>query len=129
MPQTKIYGYATFIQANRQTISDTIHACVVEALAFPVEKRFHRFMPMLPEDLIVPSDRTEKYLVIEISLFAGRSIEAKKQLMRLLYAKFDQVLNIGVNDIEIILYEVPRHDWAVRGMPGDELSLSYPVTV
>jgi phenylpyruvate tautomerase PptA (4-oxalocrotonate tautomerase family) len=129
MPQTKIYGYASFLQNNRQTISDTIHSCIIAALSYPPEKRFQRFIPLEPEDFIHPPDRTEQYLVIEISLFEGRSGDAKKQLIRLLYQKLNEVLAIAANDIEIILYEIPPHNWGVRGMPGDELQLEYQVKV
>jgi phenylpyruvate tautomerase PptA (4-oxalocrotonate tautomerase family) len=129
MPQTKIYGHAEFIQQHRQTISDSIHACMVEALAYPLEKRFQRFIPLQAEDFIYPDDRSAQYLVIEISLFEGRTVEAKKNLIRLIYEKLNIGLNIAANDIEIILYEIPQHNWGVRGMPGDELKLNYSVKV
>ncbi|NJM62309.1 MAG: tautomerase family protein [Oscillatoriales cyanobacterium RU_3_3] len=129
MPQTKIYGHREFIQQYRQTISDSIHACTIEALSYPPDKRFQRFISLEDEDFIYPGDRTNQYLVIEISLFAGRSIEAKKNLMRLIYQKLNDALNIAPNDIEIILYEVPPHNWGVRGVPGDELNLNYKIQV
>jgi phenylpyruvate tautomerase PptA (4-oxalocrotonate tautomerase family) len=137
MPQTKIYGHAEFIQKHRMTISDSVHACMIEALNYPPEKRFQRFFGLAAEDFIYPNDvlrpteghRTEQYLVIEISLFEGRSIEAKKKLIRLIYQKLNESLNIGANDIEIILYEIPQHNWGVRGVPGDELNLNYQVNV
>lgn len=129
MPQTKIYGHAAFLAAHRSAISDSLQACMVEALAYPPEKKFQRFIGLAPEDFVYPNDRTEHYLVIEISLFEGRSAEAKKQLIRLIYAKLNASLNIAANDIEIILYEIPQHNWGVRGAPGDELQLNYQVKV
>jgi phenylpyruvate tautomerase PptA (4-oxalocrotonate tautomerase family) len=129
MPQTKIYGHSEFIQQHRQTISDCIHACTIEALSYPADKRFQRFISLAEEDFIYPGDRTNQYLVIEISLFAGRSVEAKKNLMRSIYQKLNDALNIAPNDIEIILYEVPPHNWGVRGVPGDELNLNYKIQV
>jgi phenylpyruvate tautomerase PptA (4-oxalocrotonate tautomerase family) len=129
MPQTKIYGHSEFIQQHRQMISDSIHACTIEALSYPADKRFQRFISLAEEDFIYPGDRTNQYLVIEISLFAGRSVEAKKNLMYLIYQKLHAALNIAPNDIEIILYEVPPHNWGVRGVPGDELNLNYKIQV
>jgi phenylpyruvate tautomerase PptA (4-oxalocrotonate tautomerase family) len=129
MPQTKIYGHSEFIQQHRQTLSDSIHACTIEALSYPADKRFQRFISLAQEDFIYPGDRTNQYLVIEISLFAGRSVEAKKNLMHLIYQKLHAALNIAPNDIEIILYEVPSHNWGVRGVPGDELNLNYKIQV
>jgi phenylpyruvate tautomerase PptA (4-oxalocrotonate tautomerase family) len=129
MPQTKIYGHAAFLTEHRSTLSAQLQACMVEALAYPPEKKFQRFIGLQPEDFVYPSDRTEQYLVIEISLFEGRSIEAKKKLIRLIYAKLSASLGIQANDIEIILYEIPQHNWGVRGVPGDELQLNYQVKI
>ena len=78
MPQTKIYGNIDFIQQNRETLSTTIHSCIVDALNYPPEKKFQRFFPLQAEDFEYPSDRTQRYIIIEILLFEGRSIAAKK---------------------------------------------------
>lgn len=129
MPQTKIYGNADFIQENREVLSTTIHSCVVDALNYPPEKKFQRFFPLQAEDFEYPSDRSKKYLIIEILLFSGRSVESKKSLYRLLFERLEKKLNIAAIDIEIILIETPSHNWGLRGVAGDELALNYTVTV
>ena len=85
MAQVKIYGNKATIAARREDISTAIHASVMEALGYPPEKKFHRFIALDPEDFIYPDDRSEHYLIIEISLFEGRSVEAKNQLTHLLF--------------------------------------------
>ena len=74
MASIKIYGRAALLEAARERISNAIHQSVVEALQFPPEKRFHRFMLLEDADFIFPDDRSEKYTVIEISMFEGRSV-------------------------------------------------------
>ena len=129
MPQTKIYGNAEFIQQHRQELSSTIHSCVVDALNYPVEKKFQRFFPLQSEDFEYPSDRSSQYIIVEILMFAGRSIEAKKSLYRLLFERLKANLNIDPLDIEIILIETPNYNWGLRGVAGDELNLNYKVNV
>ena len=129
MAQVKIYGNADFIQQNREVLSTTVHSCVVDALNYPPEKKFQRFFPLQAEDFEYPSDRSEKYIIIEILLFSGRSVEAKKSLYRLLFERLKEKLNIAPIDIEIILIETPSHNWGLRGVAGDELNLSYKVNV
>jgi phenylpyruvate tautomerase PptA (4-oxalocrotonate tautomerase family) len=129
MPQTKIYGNASFIAQSRQAISDTIHSCCMDALAFPPEKRFHRFIPLEPENFIYPSDRSQKYIIIEISMFAGRSVDAKKQLIRLLFSRLSEQVGIAADDVEITIAEIPNHNWGIRGKVGDELRLNYKIDV
>lgn len=129
MPQTKIYGNANFIEQNRETLSTTIHSCVVDALNYPLEKKFQRFFPLQSEDFEYPSDRTEQYIIIEILLFTGRSVEAKKHLYRLLFERLKDNLSIAPLDIEIILIEIPNYNWGILGMAGVELNLNYKVNV
>jgi hypothetical protein len=129
MPQVKIYGHAAPLRAMQRELSDVIHGCAVDALAFPREKRFHRFIPLAQGDFIHPEDRSERYTVIEILLFEGRSVEAKKRFIRLLYERAREQLQLSPMDLELTLIETPRHDWGIRGLPGDELELSYRVDV
>ena len=129
MPQTKIYGNIDFIQQNRETLSTTIHSCIVDALNYPPEKKFQRFFPLQAEDFEYPSDRTQRYIIIEILLFEGRSIAAKKSLYQLLFERLKDKLDIASLDVEIILIETPRHNWGIRGVAGDELELNYKANV
>jgi phenylpyruvate tautomerase PptA (4-oxalocrotonate tautomerase family) len=127
--QVKVYALAPHLKAHRAQLSDTIHGCLVEALGLPAEKRFQRFFALEPEDFIFPADRSAKYTVLEIQLFEGRSVKAKKALIRLLFARFAAELGYGANDLEVNLLETPRASWGIRGLPGDELALPYEVKV
>ena len=50
-----------------------------------------------------------------------------KKLIRLLFERINQGLDIAVGDIEIAMFELPKHNWGIRGVPGDELVLNYVV--
>jgi phenylpyruvate tautomerase PptA (4-oxalocrotonate tautomerase family) len=127
--QIKVYGIAERLNPIKRQLSNIIHSCVVDALAFPIEKRFHRFFPLAKDDFVYPSDRSDCYTLIEISMFEGRSIETKKQLIRLLFARLKQDISLAPNDVEITITETPRSNWGIRGQPGDELALGYAVKV
>jgi hypothetical protein len=129
MAQIKIYGLGTHLGPIRQRLSDAIHACVVEALRYPPDKRAHRFFHLHPEDFFYPPGRTERYTILEISMFEGRSVETKKRLLRLLYERLERECAIGPQDLEITIFETPKHNWGIRGLPGDELALEYRVEV
>jgi phenylpyruvate tautomerase PptA (4-oxalocrotonate tautomerase family) len=129
MAQIKIFGLRSELDAIKQRLSETIHACVVEALALPIEKRFHRFLLLAADDFTFPADRSSRYIIIEISMFAGRSMATKKRLIGLLFARLHQDLGFASNDVEITITETPRANWGIRGQPGDELGLNYKVNV
>mgnify|MGYP001791337527 FL=1 len=121
MPQTKIYGIDKYLNPIKNQLSPVIHSCFVDVLQYPSEKRFHRFFPMDKSDFIFPSDKSQSYLIIEISMFEGRSVELKKNLIRLLIKRISEKFRISSNDIEITIFETPKCNWGVRGVPGDEL--------
>jgi phenylpyruvate tautomerase PptA (4-oxalocrotonate tautomerase family) len=131
MAQIKIYGIADRLNPVKAKLSDAIHACVMEALQFPADKRAHRFFPMSPADFYIPSGqgRTDHYTIIEISMFEGRSAEAKKQLIRLLFERIQAEAGIVPADVEITITETPRQNWGFRGQTGDEIRLNYKVEV
>ncbi|AET61860.1 hypothetical protein HPL003_25720 [Paenibacillus terrae HPL-003] len=128
MAQIKIYGIKEALNPIKEQLSDVIHSAVVDAFQYPPDKRFHRFFPMNQEDFIFAHDRSEAYTIIEISVFEGRTTEAKKHLIQLLFQRIND-LGIASQDLEITIFETPKQNWGIRGVPGDELQLNYKVNI
>jgi len=126
--QIKIYGLKSNLDENRSVISSSVHNAVMSALEYPPEKKFHRFITLEPSEFIYPGDRSEKYIIVEISMFE-RSIEAKKALIRGIFSNINKQAGITPQDIEITIFETPKENWGIRGLPGDGLALGYKVEV
>ena len=129
MSQVKIFGLRSHLGPVIPAVSDTIHSCVVDALHYPRDKRAHRFIQLETSEFFYPPGRTEKYTIVEFSMFEGRSVEAKKTLIRLMFERFQNQLGIGPNDLEMTIFETPMHNWGFRGLPGDEHTLNYKINV
>lgn len=129
MAQVKIYGLREHLRPVQASLSDAIHSCVVEALQFPANKRAHRFFHLETEDFYFPASASERYTIIEISMFEGRSIETKKHLIRLLFERACKQAQRLPHEVEITISETPKHNWGFRGVPGDELALGYKIDV
>lgn len=127
MAQFKVYLISGKTEEYKKKLSDTIHICAQEYLGLPPEKKFHRFISLNASDFIYPDDRTEDYIIIEVHMFSGRTIETRKALLKGLMLKISQNLDIKENDIEITLIESPPENWGIRGKTGDELILNYKV--
>lgn len=125
----RVYGLRNHLDPIKAKLSDVINECMVDALSFPDDKRAHRFIPMDREDFFYPDGRTDAYTVIEISLMEGRSAEARKKLIRLLFDRMEEELGIAPVDVEITIFETPAVNWGFRGMSGDEAALNYRVDV
>jgi phenylpyruvate tautomerase PptA (4-oxalocrotonate tautomerase family) len=129
MGQIKVFGLASELNKNKDKMSEVIHSCIVDGLKYPKDKKFQRYFPMDAEDFYFPAGRTEKYTIIEVSMFEGRSVETKKEFIKLMYLRFREQLDIEENDLEITIFETPKFNWGIRGLPGDELTLNYKVNV
>ena len=129
MAQVKIYGLRERLDPIKPGLSDVIHSCVVEALEFPADKRAHRFFPLDRADFFYPAGRTDRYTILEFSMFEGRSVETKKRLIRLLFERVEKECGIAPQDLEVTIFESPKCNWGFRGLPGDEIKLSYKVEV
>jgi phenylpyruvate tautomerase PptA (4-oxalocrotonate tautomerase family) len=125
----RIYGIKENLNPIKARLSDVINQCMVEALSFPDNKRAHRIIPMDKEDYFYPEGRTDAYTVIEISMMEGRSVEAKKRLIHLLFARIESEAGISPIDVEITISESPACNWGFRGITGDEADLNYKVNV
>jgi phenylpyruvate tautomerase PptA (4-oxalocrotonate tautomerase family) len=59
---------------------------------------------------IVPTGRSERYTRVEVELFSGRSIEAKRALYGSVVRNL-VALEIPATEIKIILSEAPAQNW------------------
>ena len=129
MSQIKIYGLRTHLNIIKGKLSDTIHDCVVDSLSFPKNKRAHRFINLEKDDFYYPEGRTEKYIIIEIMMISGRTVETKKKLIKMLFKEISEKIDITKTDIEISIIESPASNWGFRGTTGDEVNLNYKIEV
>ena len=125
----RIYGIREKLDPIKAELSDVINACMVEALAFPANKRAHRFFPLAKEDFYYPAGRTDAYIAIEITMMQGRSQQARKKLIRLLFARIKERLGLDPSDVEVVIFESPTCNFGFRGTTGDEAALDYKIDV
>jgi hypothetical protein len=130
MPQAKIYGIREHLVPIRDALSDAVNEAISVGLAFPRERRLQRFFPMDRADFIYPAhERSERYTIIEIETFQGRSKDVLKRLVKEMYARVPAATGIEPRDLDVIITEQPRHAWGLMGECGDEIELTYKVAI
>ncbi len=129
MSQVKVYGLRSTLNPIKPQLSDIIHECIVECLGFPRNKRAHCFINLDKEDFFYPEGRSDDYIIIELIMITGRTIETKKNLIKMLFKEISEQLRISTTDIEICMLESEAANWGFRGMTGDEVSLNYKINV
>ena len=120
MPQVKISGSHDQLAPIQSQLIRIIEDCFVEVTGLTPDKIVQRCYPIAAADLHCPG-RSNRYTIIEISMFAGRPREVTKQLIKTILVKTQQKLGLMATELDIILLEIPSAHWGLRGTTGDEL--------
>jgi phenylpyruvate tautomerase PptA (4-oxalocrotonate tautomerase family) len=108
---------------------EAIHSAMRDALKIPENDRNIRFNEYHHEYFQVPPGKTENYTLVEITMFAGTSLQAKKELYQGIVTNLGK-MGISAGDVFIVLYEVPLDNWGIRGgIPASEVDLGFKVGV
>lgn len=128
MPVTNISGKIRD-RSEKQELIQCVHQALIEAFGIPAGDKLIRYTPYCDEDFQVPEGRSDNYTLVEISIFPGRTLDAKRQLYQEIVTRFAS-LGIDPLDTRIVLYEIPKDDWGIRGgVPGSEVDLGYKLKV
>ena len=129
MPITKIEVRRTRSAPEVQALIEAVYEAQREALEVPEDDRQIRYIEHKPEHFAVPPDRSDNYTFVEIILFPGRSLEAKRDLYRAIVRRFGQ-LGIQAIDVFIVLQEPPLENWGLRGgVPASEVNFGFNLNV
>jgi phenylpyruvate tautomerase PptA (4-oxalocrotonate tautomerase family) len=128
MPSVRI-ATGDWARGREAQVIEAVQAALVQALKVPEWDR--DVLLDLYEDRrrIVPTGKSAFYTRIEIELFAGRSIEAKRALYRAIVANLE-AFGVPPADVKTILLEVPMQNWGLRGgLPASEIEIGFKVDV
>jgi len=129
MPITTIEVKRSWPAERQQQLIEATHTALVAALKIPERDKLIRFVEHRPEHFVSPPGTSENFTLVSVSLFVGRSLEAKRELYQGIVRRFGE-LGVEPNDIRIILHEVPLENWGIRGgVPASEVNLGFKVNV
>ena len=129
MPLVKVSLLKGKSQEEKKALLDAIHAALIEAFKIPENDRNQRIFEFEPENFELPEGKTSNYILIEMDIFPGRSIEAKRKLYETITLNL-QVHNIQPSDVLIVLNEPQLDNWGVRGgIPASAINLGFKIDV
>jgi len=128
MPIAKIEVCRTRPIEQVAALIDAVYQAQLEALKVPEDDKQIRYIEHKPEHFPVPPGRTSNYTFVEIQIFPGRSLDAKRALYAGIARRFG-LLGIQPTDITIVLHEPPLENWGVRGKPASEVNLGFNLNV
>jgi phenylpyruvate tautomerase PptA (4-oxalocrotonate tautomerase family) len=115
--------------AQKQALLDAAHAALVDALAIPAHDRMQRIVEHAREDFELPPGSSDDFVLVEVTMFAGRSRPAKRRLYQALVRNFGE-LGVAPADVFVVLHEPPLDNWGIRGgQMASEVDLGFEVQV
>ena len=131
MPSVLIEIRRTVRPEEEVALMGAVHAALQEAFKIPPGDRNVRLVAHEPHRFACPPDRPQPdlYTHISIDAFAGRSVDAKRALYQAIVANLE-VLGIPRDHVKILLREIPRENWGIRGgQAGCDVELGFKVEV
>jgi phenylpyruvate tautomerase PptA (4-oxalocrotonate tautomerase family) len=110
---------------------DAVRAALSEALRTPTEDPAVRLAeyPREQFSLPYPDRHSPRYTLVEVTMFAGRSIGTKRRLYGTIVQALG-VLGVPAGDVLIVLHEPPMENWAVSGgIPATEVDVGFKVDI
>ena len=129
MPNVTIEVRRPYVASQEEAIIAAVHAALMEGLKTPEWDRTIRLVAHEPHRFAIPPGCSDSYTLVDIDLFSGRSMEAKRRLYRALVRNLGE-LGIPPRDVKILLRESGAENWGIRGgVPASEVDLGFKVDV
>jgi phenylpyruvate tautomerase PptA (4-oxalocrotonate tautomerase family) len=130
MPLVKISLRKGRSPGYKQALLDGVHSALVEAFKIPDSDRNQQLNELDPDHFEIASTKNDRFVVIEIIVFPGRSLEAKKKLYAAMVKNLEKSPGIPGNDIVIVLHEPPMENWGIHGgRPASEVDVGFTIDV
>ena len=129
MPNATIEVRRRYSPEEEAGIIDAVHAAMMQGLKIPEWDKTIRLVVHEPHRFPQAPGKGERYTLVDIDLFSGRSLEAKKALYQAIVRNLEP-FGIPGDQIKILLRESPAENWGIRGgAPASEVELGFEVNV
>lgn len=129
MPSTTVEVIREYTPEQESAIVEAVHAALVEGIKIPEGDRTVRLVVHQPHRFAIPPDRTDRYTVVSVDLFEGRSMDAKRNLYKAIVANLGP-LGIPADHVKVLLREIPPENWGIRGgVPASEVDVGFRIDV
>lgn len=129
MPTAAIETSRKYTRDEESALIAAVQDALVTVLQVPRWTTVMRLFVHKPRRFVVPPDKSNRYMLISIDCFIGRSIETKRALYQAIVQNLGRC-GIPADHIKVLLREAPRENWAIRGgLPASGVALEYDVDI
>ena len=99
----------------KKIVLDSVHNGLVSSLGIEDWDRFQRIIEYDKCDFEVAPGKTDNFMIIELTLFPGRTKEQKKTAIEKITDSLVNGLSIDPTDVFIVINEPPLENWGMGG--------------
>ncbi len=121
MPLVTINLSEAWSVADQKLIADGVHDAIA-GVGFPQRDRFQKIHRLSKDQFLyderhpdLTQPRSEKFVLIEITISFGRSVEFKKELLTRIIRNLENKPGIAPHDVMVLFVETARENWAFAG--------------
>ena len=115
MPLVKINMLKGKSLKYKKRVLESVHNGLVMSLGIEDWDRFQRIVEFDECDFETAPEKTENFMIIEVSLFPGRTKEQKKMAIEMITSNLVTALSIMPTDVFIVINEPPLENWGMGG--------------
>jgi phenylpyruvate tautomerase PptA (4-oxalocrotonate tautomerase family) len=125
MPLVRVEVLKGRAPSTRSGILDAVHDALVETLGIPDSDRTQRLVEHEPSNFEMDPGRSGDYVIVEITMFPGRSRSAKEFMFKAIVRNLVR-LGVPAHDVTVVLHEPPLENWGIRGgVPADQTDIGF----
>jgi len=125
MPLVKVEIISGKTSEYKKILLQSIHDALMSVLEIEEDDRFQRLYELDTDCFERRAAKTEKFTMIELTLFPGRSKDIKRNIIKEITRLLSERLEIQATDVIIIMQEPPLDNWGCYGEQGSELEFKY----
>ena len=99
----------------KKTLLEGIHNAIRKSLQTESWDRFQRLYELDPDNFEMSPSKSDKFTMIEITMFPGRSREQKKLLYEEIVKELASRLDIDRTDVFVTINEPANENWGLAG--------------
>ncbi|MCR4990559.1 MAG: tautomerase family protein [Lachnospiraceae bacterium] len=115
MPLVKVEMLKGKSQEYKKTVLDCIHDGLMESIGIESWDRFQRIVEYDKSNYDMPSFKTDDFMMIELTMFPGRTKEQKGKAIEMITENLRIKLSIAPEDVFVIINEPPLENWGMGG--------------
>lgn len=125
MPFVRIEILSGKTPEYKKTLLQAVHDAFVATFDIEEDDRYQRLYELDEDCFERRKAKTDRFTLIELTLFPGRSKELKRQLIKQITRLLGERLGIAPTDVFIIMHEPPLDNWGCYGEQASELGYRY----